>query len=160
MSNMGSLAVKDEEVLSTVTVDAAAFAGVMMKYQDVGHAAKILGFEYNRAWEIFNSCEYALARDRLLMKMGDNPKEMFSKADAVEVLIEEARNTFDGSAVSRVSAVKQLSTILGYDSPLEHKLTGDIAPVITLSLVPPRLDEHVIEVEEVMGDDEVGDEVL
>lgn len=139
--------------LTAAEKDAIAFVGVMVKYQDVGFCAKLLGIDYEEAWRIYNTPEYARARVRLLNNA--DPAELYSKTDAVEALIEESRNVFDGDPKSRIAAVAKLCEILGYMAPTEHHLTGDMSPVIALTLEPPRPEHRVIEIdpEEVTEED-------
>lgn len=132
---LAKLAIPDGADLTEHQINAAALAGTMVKYHDIARCAKILGMDYSTAWSLYNSPEYAHAHVRLIANA--DPKDLFTKTEAVETLIEEARNQFDGTPATRIAAISKLSTILGYDAPTEHKLTGDVAPVISLTLQPP-----------------------
>jgi len=141
----------DVTTISPYRQEAIQLAKAMVDLQNVGDAAKMLGMTYSYAFRMTQSEEYMQARNALLQ--GLDPEKVAIEGRLFVRLWEEANDFIEGTATSRIAALRTLTEIKGMNKAQEHKLTVDTAPGIKLNLVPANKEDEVDEADPVIEAD-------
>lgn len=134
--------------------DAYKLAAKMVITNNLRDAAKICGFDYSHAYNLFQSPEYTRATYEIKGVVMDDLglRKIVTKFDQLSFYLRERDNELDGDAKSRIAAAAKIDELLGYRQP-EEKDVGDDRPVINITLntdgpAKPKLAENIIDIQD------------